>query len=103
MLERTWAELNAARPNYYAVLRLRIENPDMSAREIGARRAGQGDKKVTPSTVRKTLERARTKFADLLVDEVATSLSSTETKSIEAELKELNLLRYCSVALQRRK
>jgi hypothetical protein len=52
--------------------------------------------------VRKTLQRAQAKFADLLVEEVATSLESATEEELQSELRELELLRYCRSALERR-
>jgi RNA polymerase sigma factor (sigma-70 family) len=103
LLDRTWTALQAARPQYYSVLRLRVEYPDMPASEMAERLTSERAKPMAPATVRKTLERARTKFADLLVAEVAASVETSQADVLEAELKELDLHRYCSAALERQK
>ena len=56
----------------------------------------------TPGYVRKTLQRAQAKFADLLLDRVAESLDDPAA-DLEAELRELDLLKYCRTALGRRR
>ena len=56
---------------------------------------------MTPENVRKTLQRAQAKFADQLLDRVAESLDDPAA-NLEAELRELDLLKYCRTALTRR-
>ncbi len=102
VLERTWEALRDSRANYYAVLRLRVDNPEMPAREIAERLTAELGKPTSGDTVRKTLERARVKFADLLVQEVEASMDSPDHAMLKAELKELDLLPYCRSAMQRR-
>jgi hypothetical protein len=58
-------------------------------------------KKLTVDGLRQTLRRARAMFADLLIVEVAQSLTEPTQEAIEEELGELNLLAYCQPALAR--
>jgi hypothetical protein len=58
---------------------------------------------VTAENVRKMLQRAHTKFAELLLDQVAESLDDPTPDDLEAELQALNLLRYCRSALEKRR
>ena len=51
--------------------------------------------------VRKALQRSHAKFAELLVDEVATSLGAPSRDELAEELRELDLLKYCRSALER--
>ena len=102
ILDRTWKALDADRPNYHAALRMRVESPDLTSREIAEKLSLARDTPVTPARVRKTLERAHAKFADLLIDEVAADLDSPSVDDLSAELGELDLLKYCRSALQRR-
>ena len=60
------------------------------------------DKPISADTARKTLERARRKFADLLVDEVAASMDSPSLDQLQCELRDLDLLRYCRSSVERR-
>lgn len=79
-----------------------VENPDFTSREIAESLSGALESPLTPSGVRKTLERARRAFADLLVEEVAKTLEESSHEQLQAELKELDLLKYCRGAVERR-
>jgi hypothetical protein len=57
---------------------------------------------LTAAGVRKTLERARDKFTDFLLEDVRHSLEGADLDQVEEELAELNLLKYCRDALRRR-
>lgn len=102
LLDRTWKALEQSRPNYFAVLRARVENPDSTSRELAEQLTARGPTAYSPELFRKTLERAHAKFADLLVEEVAESLDSPSSPQILEELQELDLLKYCRKALERR-
>jgi len=94
--------LAAANPAYHAVLLFRVENPDVPAAEMAERLAAPLGKPVTAAGVRKALQRAHAKFADLLLDEVASSLEGPTPELLCAELRDLDLLRYRRSALERR-
>jgi RNA polymerase sigma factor (sigma-70 family) len=105
LLETAWlglerAEHEAGRP-YYRVLRLRAENPDLSSPEMAERISQQLGKSVTPEAARQMLHRAREQFADLLLNEVAHSLSNPSPEQLEQELTDLGLIAYCRSALKR--
>jgi RNA polymerase sigma-70 factor (ECF subfamily) len=102
LLERTWQALADANAVYHTVLHLRVEAPDLSSAQMAEHLSAGRDKPVSADWVRKTLQRAQAKFADLLVEEVALSLSGGKETELEQELRELDLLRYCRSALQRR-
>jgi RNA polymerase sigma-70 factor (ECF subfamily) len=102
LLERTWQALAEAHPAYHAVLLLRVDNPDLPSAEMAARLGLQLDKSCTAAWVRKTLQRAHTRYAELLLDEVARTLSESTPAALAAELTELDLLRYCRSVLDRR-
>jgi DNA-directed RNA polymerase specialized sigma24 family protein len=102
LLDHTWEALAAANPAYHAVLLFRVENPDVPAAEMAERLAAPLGKPVTAAGVRKALQRAHAKFADLLLDEVARSLEGPTPELLCAELRDLDLLRYCRSALERR-
>jgi RNA polymerase sigma factor (sigma-70 family) len=101
LLERAWESLAAAEREtgqpYYTTLRFKVDNPGLRSYQI----AEQSVKPTTEAAVRKTLQRAREKFAELLLDEVARSIGSSRREEIEAELGELNLLTYCQPAVER--
>ncbi len=102
LLDRTWKALAAVQPTYHAVLLLRVDEPDLPSPEMAQRLRGQFGQAFTADGVRKTLERAHKKFAELLVEEVACSLGSPSGVELESELRELDLLKYCRSALARR-
>ncbi len=107
LLARTWAALAAADEangqSFHAVLRFRAEHPELHSDEIAEQLSRSLGKPLTASGVRKTLERARTRFADLMLDEIAQTLSNPTLENLEEELIDLNLLEYCRPALERRR
>jgi RNA polymerase sigma-70 factor (ECF subfamily) len=103
LLERTWRALKQNNPRYHAVLRYRIENPDVSSAEMVEPLSISLGRSLTAASVRKTLQRAHDKYADLLIDEVMVSLEQPTLALLEQELEELDLMRYCRQALERRK
>jgi DNA-directed RNA polymerase specialized sigma24 family protein len=102
LLDRTWKALAAAQPLYHAVLLFRVENPEIPsprmAEEIGAKLGST----LRPDQVRKALQRSHAKFAELLVEEVATSMGSPSDNELAEELRELDLLKFCRSVLERR-
>ena len=60
-------------------------------------------KAYTEEGLRQLLHRARLRFAELLVAEVAHSLQTTDQADLEQEVIELGLLKYCRAALARRR
>lgn len=100
VLNQTWQALEQQQSNYFHVLKLRVENPDLSSRELAERYATAQNKPMTAANVRKILERAHARFADLMVAEVAESLEAPAESSLRAELQELDLLKYCRTALE---
>lgn len=103
ILNRTWQSLASDNTAYYQVLFFRIENPDLSSSEAAEQLSARLEKPVTSDWVRKNAERAQKKFADLLLDEVSGLLETPTLEDLENELRELDLLRFCRSALQRRR
>jgi DNA-directed RNA polymerase specialized sigma24 family protein len=102
LLERTWKALADDNPTYHAVLLLRVDEPDLSSPQMAERLSATLDRPLTADGVRKTLERAQKKFAELLVAEVAASLGPGHESQLASELRDLDLLKYCQSALERR-
>jgi RNA polymerase sigma-70 factor (ECF subfamily) len=102
LLDRTWRTLEETLPVYHAVLRFRIENPDVPSPAMAEQLSPQLDKPMSAESVRKTLQRAHEKFADLLLEEVELSLGEGGPEDLENELKALDLLKYCRPAVERR-
>lgn len=99
LLARVWQVLGADQPVFYAVLRFRAEHPEMRSHQMAEHLGRQLGRPLTSDGVRQTLRRAREKFADLLIDEVAHSLEAPTVEQVEEELQELGLLEYCRPAL----
>jgi RNA polymerase sigma-70 factor (ECF subfamily) len=102
LLEQTWKALAEANPTFHSALLLKISEPDLTSGEMAERLSTQLGRAMTAENVRKTVQRAHAKFADLLVELVAESLDDPTPASVEAELRALDLLRYCRSALKKR-
>jgi RNA polymerase sigma-70 factor (ECF subfamily) len=106
LLGRAWeslaAEDSASGRQFYAVLRWRVEHPREPASRLASSLPARSGKSLTEGAVRVTLHRARERFADLLLDEVARSLETADLERIEQELIDLDLFTYCRPALERR-
>ena len=104
LLDRTWEALGEANPAYKAALLLKVREPDLSSAEAAERLSAELGRPLTADWVRKAVQRAHEKFADLLVDEVTRSLGeAVGPELVSAELTDLNLLPYCRTAFDRRR
>ena len=105
-MHRAWQSLAAAEEKtgqlYYTLLRYKTEHPEARAVQLGDHLRAQHGKVLSVEGVRQLLHRAREQFAELLLEEVARSVPTADTDSVEQELLELNLLDYCRSALRRR-
>jgi RNA polymerase sigma-70 factor (ECF subfamily) len=105
LLARAWELLQESDQrsgqSFYAVLRFRAEHADMPSAQMAEALTARLGKPITPAGVRQTLHRARDRFADLLLEEVAHSLQGSGQEELEQELVDLGLLEYCRPALQR--
>jgi hypothetical protein len=63
--------------------------------ELAAVASSRLGKRLSEAAFRQALCRAREKFADFLVAEVARTLGTTDADAIEQELIDLDLLPYC--------
>jgi RNA polymerase sigma-70 factor (ECF subfamily) len=103
LLDRAWEALAAVRERsgqpYHTVLRWRAEHPKAPAARLAEEFTARHGKPFTEAGVRQTLHRAREKFAELLLEEVARSLETDRPDLLEQELVELGLLAYCRTAL----
>jgi RNA polymerase sigma-70 factor (ECF subfamily) len=105
LLSRTWDALARIEKEtgqiFYTVLRFRAEHPQSRSAEMAETLQKKLGRPFTDANIRQTLRRAREKFADLLLDEVARSLQTTTAERLEQELIDLDLLAYCRSALER--
>jgi RNA polymerase sigma-70 factor (ECF subfamily) len=106
LLARAWEALAKLQETtgqiYHTVLRYRSKHPEVQSAQMAEQLGAQLGRPLTAAGVRQTLHRARDKFADFLLDEVAYSLETTDLEKIEQELVDLELLSYCQDALKRR-
>jgi RNA polymerase sigma-70 factor (ECF subfamily) len=87
----------------YAVLRYRVDHPELRSPELAAGLSDQLGREITPANVRVMLHRARERFAQLLLDEVEQSLDEPSRDDLEEELIDLQLIEYCRDALADRR
>lgn len=101
LLTQTWEALKQAQPAYHAVLQMRANDSEITSTAMAERLTQLLAKPMTPENVRKALQRAHAKFAELLVGQVAVSLSDPSQEELESELQALDLLKYCRSALEK--
>jgi RNA polymerase sigma-70 factor (ECF subfamily) len=105
LLVRAWKGLARLQKQigspYFTLLRYKSAHPEMRSAQIAKQLGAKLGRKLSPAGVRQALLRAREKFADYLVLEVARSLPASRPDEIERELLELGLFEYCKEALQR--
>ena len=108
ILTRTWESLKNEKRRrglpFHVVLEKSMHNPDVTSDDLAHELTAELklSKPFSGSLVRKTLQLAREKFADLLVREVARSLGDHTVEQLEQELIDLNLISYCREALDLR-
>ncbi len=85
---------------YHSVLQLRAAHPDLRSHEMGVLLSERLGKSVSAGWVRQTLFRAREKYAELLVAEVARSLGNPPPDKVEEELRNLDLWNFCRRAVE---
>jgi hypothetical protein len=101
ILNRTWQELQLiGGANFFEVLRWKANHPDSRSIDGAEAMSKQLGRPMRASGFRQTLLRAREQFAQLLIQEVATSLATSETSLIEQELADLELIEYCRPILE---
>ena len=103
LVNRAWEALAEAGPTYHAVLLFHVENPEVASPGMAEQLAARLGKPFTAAHVRVLLHRAREKFAELLLDEVAQSLETRTEAELVEELRALRLLKLCGPALERRR
>jgi len=96
IIRRVWSRLEtyeASTPKnrYATVLHLRVENPDAPIDDLAAGLAARLGAKISPEGFRKTLQRARGKFLELLIEELRVTIHPATKEDIEAEIFDLGL------------
>ncbi len=107
LLARAWTALQesetASGQPFFTVLRYRADHPKDSSQEMAAGLSRSLGKELTAAGVRQTLHRARDRFADMLLDEIAHAVANPTADALEEELIELGLVEHCRPALERRR
>jgi DNA-directed RNA polymerase specialized sigma24 family protein len=83
----------------YVALRIKADYPDRPDAELAALLSERVGRPVSHDNVRKILQRARDRFAEILYSVVAESLRDPSPDRVAEELGELELLRYCRSAV----
>lgn len=96
VIRRVWSRLElyeASTPKnrYASVLHLRVGKPEAPIEELAQQLATQLNARVTPEAFRKTLQRARGKFLELLIEELRATIHPASPEDIEAEIYDLGL------------
>jgi hypothetical protein len=86
---------------YYAILHFKAAHPDKQSTELAALFGARQGKPFTATAFRQLVRRARQKFADLLIAEVARSLHTADPDAIEGELIDLTLFSFCRHSMLR--
>jgi RNA polymerase sigma-70 factor (ECF subfamily) len=106
LFARTWEDLAKVQEEtgqpYHTVLCCKTKEPKLRSAQLAERVSEQSGKAYTVAGIRQLLHRARDRFGELLVEEVAHSLGTSDPAELEQELLDLNLLSYCRSALERR-
>lgn len=96
VIRRVWTrletyELLTPKNRYAKVLHLRVDNPDAPIEELAEQHNRTGPGQLTPDAFRKTLQRARAKFLELLIQELREGLTNPTTEDVESEINALGL------------
>jgi RNA polymerase sigma-70 factor (ECF subfamily) len=101
LLDRAWNALEEQERKkgqpFATLLRFTAERGEheLTSAELAEQLGEHLGRSFTAAGVRKTLQRARTRFAELLLEEVAHSLEDPTPEELRQELRELGLLGYC--------
>jgi|ERR1700722_4412852 len=99
ILSRAWQALETASQtkgqNYYRVLRIKAEFPDLSSQQIAEKLNAELGEAFSDDGVRQMLKRAREKFSMIILEDLAHSLTDPTRESLEQELIDLKLHSYC--------
>lgn len=85
-----------SRPTSFAatIVRLRLDHPDATSEELAERLTSITGKPFRADALRQLLRRARFKFAECIVDEIATGLAHPTPGAVAEELAAVELLEH---------
>lgn len=98
-LDMTWKALETFQQQtpgcvYYTLLRLRAAHPTDDSTQLAERLSAATGRPWRADAMRQQLRRTRLRFAQLLIEELAASLSKPTPDAIEDELIDLGLMEY---------
>jgi hypothetical protein len=99
LLDNVWARLQQHEQTQqgsmaWTVLRLRADHPEDDSTRLAKRVSATLGRPVRPDTMRQHLHRARLRFAQLLIEEVAQNVEPPTPELVEEELIEIGLMEY---------
>jgi DNA-directed RNA polymerase specialized sigma24 family protein len=99
LLDMTWAALEAYQQAHkgsvsWTLLRLRKEYPEDNSSQLAARLSAATRQSFRAEAIRQQLRRARLRFAELLIEEIARCLDHPTPEAVEEELIEVGLMEY---------
>jgi RNA polymerase sigma-70 factor (ECF subfamily) len=105
LLNRAWDALaedqeRTGQP-FFVVLRYRGDHPELRSHEMATALGKWLGKDVSRDWVRQTIHRARERFGELLLAEIADTISNPDADALADELADLELLQYCQAALEK--
>jgi RNA polymerase sigma factor (sigma-70 family) len=107
LLSRAWQALEAAQREtgqpYHDLLRLRVDQPELTSNDLATLLSERLGRPFSATNVRQLVHRARSRFADLLLDDIRASLEGASWERVEEELAELDLLKYCKDQVDERR
>lgn len=101
LLARAWLSLSTYESEtgkpFHTILKAKVEHHDLPTQELAKLLEKTVPKEyvINPTNLRKLVQRAREKFSDFLIDEVASSIGTRNAELIEQELIDLHLHIYC--------
>jgi RNA polymerase sigma factor (sigma-70 family) len=99
LLDQSWERLKQHEQTQqgsmaWTVLRLRADHPDDDSNQLAKRVSSALGRPVRSDTMRQHLYRARWRFAQLLIEEVARNVEPPTPEEVEEELIEIGLMEY---------
>ncbi|MEM6364666.1 MAG: sigma-70 family RNA polymerase sigma factor [Planctomycetota bacterium] len=100
LINTTFERLTKKHPVQGRLLRLRARQPELTSRELAEAYQDKYGSAITPANVRKSVQRGNQSFGQTMVGLVQDSLDQPDPAGLRAELKELDLLKFCKDFLE---
>jgi RNA polymerase sigma factor (sigma-70 family) len=99
VLDRAWTALHQHERRtgdnaFYTMLRASVDHPQEDSAALAARVSSRLGRTIRPDNLRKQLSRARRRFAELLLKEVAETIQDRSPAAIKDELIQTGLMAY---------